>query len=201
MPAHDSDRHRRGVLVDWNDERCLGIEPSDGGARVFAHISAFPAGRRPAKGCEVSCTEGRDERNRHRAANVRYVTAPRAGRAGARRGLPQAMFAAVAFFALLAGLVVLAGLPAVLLAAYGLSSGIAFILYGADKSAARQGSRRTPESTLHLIDLLGGWPGGLVAQRFFRHKTAKQPFRTVFWVTVVANCAALAWLVIGSPWG
>ncbi len=54
MPAHDSDRHRRGVLVDWNDERCLGIEPSDGGAGVFAHISAFPAGRRPAKGCEAS---------------------------------------------------------------------------------------------------------------------------------------------------
>ena len=79
---------------------------------------------------------------------------------------------------------------------YLLLSGVAFAMYRADKSAASiSGRRRTPESTLHTIDLLGGWPGALVARHVFRHKTIKQPFRTVFWLTVLANGAALAWLV------
>ena len=47
--------------------------------------------------------------------------------------------------------------------------------------------------------LVGGWPGALVARRVFRHKTTKQPFRTIFWVTVIANCVALAWFVAAAP--
>jgi uncharacterized membrane protein YsdA (DUF1294 family) len=39
----------------------------------------------------------------------------------------------------------------------------------------------------------------LVARRVFRHKTMKQPFRTIFWATVVANCVALAWFVYEAP--
>ena len=69
-----------------------------------------------------------------------------------------------------------------------------FVLYGMDKAAAEQGRRRTPEITLHLVSVAGGWPGALVGQRVFRHKTKKQPFRAVFWCTVSVNCAALAWL-------
>ncbi len=70
-------------------------------------------------------------------------------------------------------------------------------LYGADKAAAQQGRRRTPESTLHLIGLAGGWPGALIARQLFRHKTVKQPFSTIFWGTVAVNCGALAclWMV------
>ena len=95
------------------------------------------------------------------------------------------------FFTLLVGLLVLDEVPVVLLAAYGLFSGVAFLMYGADKSAAAQGRWRTSESTLHTIALVGGWPGALVARRVFRHKTIKQPFRTIFWGTVIANCRHL----------
>jgi uncharacterized membrane protein YsdA (DUF1294 family) len=76
---------------------------------------------------------------------------------------------------------------------------VAFLMYGADKSAAKQGRWRTSESTLHTIALVGGWPGALVARRVFRHKTTKQPFRTIFWLTVIANCVALAWFVHEAP--
>ncbi|TLM94745.1 MAG: DUF1294 domain-containing protein [Actinobacteria bacterium] len=76
-------------------------------------------------------------------------------------------------------------------------SAVAFVAYGRDKAAARRGMRRTPESTLHLIALLGGWPGALVAQRAFRHKTRKTSFQVVFWVTVVVNCALASVLVVG----
>ena len=69
------------------------------------------------------------------------------------------------------------------------------MLYGRDKAAARGGLWRTPEITLHLVSVAGGWPGALIAQRVFRHKTRKQPFRTVFWCTVVANLTFAAWLL------
>ena len=128
---------------------------------------------------------------------MRYLGAT-AGRTGAS-GVPLALAAATLFFTLLVGLRVLDELPVALLAAYGLFSGVAFLMYGADKSAAAQGRWRTSESTLHTIALMGGWPGALVARRVFRHKTTKQPFRTIFWFTVIANCVALAWFVHQAP--
>lgn len=72
-------------------------------------------------------------------------------------------------------------------------SGVAFGLYRRDKRAAQGGERRTRERTLHLADLLGGWPGGLLAQGLLRHKTRKTAFQLVFWATVALHCAALAW--------
>ena len=113
--------------------------------------------------------------------------------------VPLALGTATLFFTVLTGLVVRDALPVVLLASYGLLSGIAFLLYRSDKSAAEQGRRRTPEATLHLVDMMGGWPGAMIARQAFRHKTIKQPFRTVFWVTVLANCVTLAWFVSGAP--
>ena len=35
---------------------------------------------------------------------------------------------------------------------------------------------------------------GLLARHRLRHKTVKQPFRTVFAITILANCAGFAWL-------
>ena len=46
---------------------------------------------------------------------------------------------------------------------------------------------------------LGGWPGALVGRKVFRHKTSKQPFRTIFWCTVIANCVVLAWFLYEAP--
>ena len=85
---------------------------------------------------------------------------------------------------------------AALVAAYVLMSSVLFAVYGLDKSAARRGASRTPEWVLHVMALLGGWPGALVAQRVFRHKTVKQPFRTIFWATVVANCGMLVMVLV-----
>ena len=128
---------------------------------------------------------------------MRYLDG--ASRRTSGSGALVALAAATLFFARLTGLVAMDEVPLLLAAAYGLLSAVAFGMHGADKSAARQGTWRTPESTLHAIDLAGGWPGALVARRVFRHKTTKQPFRTVFWLTVTVNCAALAWFVSDGP--
>ena len=62
-----------------------------------------------------------------------------------------------------------------------------FIAYGLDKRQATNGGRRVSERTLHLTAFLGGWPGALMAQRHFRHKTQKATFRIVFWIVVVLH--------------
>ena len=71
---------------------------------------------------------------------------------------------------------------------------ITFAFYYKDKSAAISGSWRTPESTLHIMSLLCGWPGAIVAQQTLRHKTQKKSFRFVFWMTVFLNMASVIWL-------
>jgi uncharacterized membrane protein YsdA (DUF1294 family) len=71
-----------------------------------------------------------------------------------------------------------------------------FCLYSLDKAAAEAGRWRTSEGTLLLWGLLGGWPGALVAQKVRRHKSRKQPFQFLFWLTVVLNCGLL--LALGT---
>lgn len=78
----------------------------------------------------------------------------------------------------------------------GLMSLLSYAVYAADKRAARQGRRRVPERTLHLLALLGGWPGALLAQQRLRHKSRKAAFRAVFWLSVLLN-GALLWGLIG----
>ena len=69
-----------------------------------------------------------------------------------------------------------------------------YLTYARDKSAAQAGNWRVSENTLHLLSVLGGWSGALVAQQRLRHKTRKMSFQVVFWVTVVVNLSALIWL-------
>jgi len=102
---------------------------------------------------------------------------------------------AAAAASVLALLIAWAGglVPAPIPGVYGVMSLASFLLYRHDKRSAEGGRARTRERTLHLADLLGGWPGGLLAQERLRHKTRKPAFQLVFWVTVATNCAVLAW--------
>jgi uncharacterized membrane protein YsdA (DUF1294 family) len=84
--------------------------------------------------------------------------------------------------------------PKGILALYLAASAASIVVYAVDKSAAQHGRWRARESTLHLLALIGGWPGALVAQRLFRHKSRKPSFQAVFLLTVVVNCALLLWL-------
>ncbi len=80
---------------------------------------------------------------------------------------------------------------------YFAASVICFVTYGLDKSAARAAGRRVSESTLHLMSVIGGWPGAIVAQRAFRHKSRKRLFQTIFWITVTLNVGAfVAWYLL-----
>lgn len=78
---------------------------------------------------------------------------------------------------------------------------VCFTAYGLDKRRAVNGNRRVPENTLHILALLGGWPGALLGQRQFRHKTKKMSFLVVFWLVVVLHVAIVgtaAYVFFGS---
>ena len=102
----------------------------------------------------------------------------------------------LAFLAVVAALVGFGRMPVAIAGFYLTLSLITFGLYGLDKSAARKGQWRIAEARLHLFQVAGGWPGALLAQQWFRHKTRKQPFQFIFWCTVLVNGGVLVWLVM-----
>lgn len=191
----------QGRITNWKDDQGYGfITPNGGGEPVFLHIKAFSRRQTRPVGDEIVTYEvSTDARGRLRASAVEFVRGtgrkrPVASNAPSR--LPLALVALV--FALLAGATVANRLPIMVIVIYAGASLIAFVAYALDKAAARAGRWRTQESTLHLLALIGGWPGALLAQRQFRHKTAKTSFRVVFWATVLLNCGALGWLTTAS---
>ena len=67
--------------------------------------------------------------------------------------------------------------------------------YAQDKESATLGKRRVPEQTLHVLAFLGGWPAAWLAQQRLRHKTQKQPFRKIYFCTIVFNILLILWLI------
>jgi uncharacterized membrane protein YsdA (DUF1294 family)/cold shock CspA family protein len=162
-----------------------------GGPQVFVHIKAFSdRNRRPVENDVVSYETVLDDGGRPRAVNVAFAGESSRSRSEVRTSpviLPGL------FLLFVAGAVLAGWLPFVVLGLYLLTSAVTFEVYARDKQAARRGAWRTAEDTLHLLGLFGGWPGALVAQRLLRHKSSKRSFQSVFWFSVVFNCAALAW--------
>lgn len=73
---------------------------------------------------------------------------------------------------------------------------LTFIAFWQDKRRAEQKRWRTPESTLLLSALLGGWLGALLALHFLRHKSAKRSFQWRLWgIIAVHEYVALDWLL------
>ena len=92
---------------------------------------------------------------------------------------------------------VLRGVPLWADLLYAGASALCFAFYAIDKSAARGGRERISESMLLSLGFVGGWPGAIVAQQLFRHKTAKRNFRIRFWLSVAANIALFVGLSFG----
>jgi uncharacterized membrane protein YsdA (DUF1294 family) len=81
---------------------------------------------------------------------------------------------------------------AVYLTVMGVMSLVCFIAYGIDKRQAGNGGRRISERTLQLLAFLGGWPGALLGQRQFHHKTQKAAFRIVLWMIIALHVGVVA---------
>jgi uncharacterized membrane protein YsdA (DUF1294 family)/cold shock CspA family protein len=190
----------QGKITNWKDDLGFGfIIPNGGGRQVFVHIKSFVNRQRRPIGNEFVTYELKiDSRGRPQGENVAFVgdRTPEASTPGP--GISSLTFA-VLFLTFMAGAVFAGKLSFAVLGFYLMASAVAFFAYALDKSAARNNRWRTPESTLHIFGLVGGWPGALLAQKVLRHKSKKQSFHVAFWFTVILNCGALVWLL--SPSG
>ena len=70
---------------------------------------------------------------------------------------------------------------------------ITFLVYKIDKKAAIQKSRRVSEDMLHFLAIIGGSIGAFYAQRVLRHKTQKEPFKTISYVIIYLQFAGIIW--------
>lgn len=186
-----------GVIKAWDDDRGFGfIAPDQGGQDVFVHIKAVlnGAGERPRMGQRVSFEVAIGPQGKKRAHQVLLDT-PSNRRAPSRAAVRHArsdfgtasLLAIPAFAVLWLTVAALGRMPSWTALLYLVLSLVCALAYREDKLAARSGRSRTRESTLLLLGLAGGWPGALIAQQVWRHKSAKQSFRQAFWGTVILH--------------
>ncbi len=159
------------------------------------HIKSLAnRGRRPAVGDFVTYSVSADAQGRTRAEDVAITNVRKLPKLELPfNALP--IFIAIGFLMVVGSAILVSAIPMLILPIYLVISAATFTVYVFDKSAAKKGTWRTSESTLHLLSLAGGWPGALIAQNRLRHKSKKQPFRVIFWATVLLNCAAFVWLL------
>jgi uncharacterized membrane protein YsdA (DUF1294 family)/cold shock CspA family protein len=197
---------QNGELVQWNDARGFGFIASDDGERRFVHISDI--GRiatRPRVGDRVSFAPGRGTDGRPAAREVRIAGANPLNREANKRGAPVARsspsglpLAVAAIIVLLATAAwVLGSAPFWLPVAYLALGVVSIVTYWFDKRAAEAGRWRVRETSLHIVDAIGGIAGGLVAQQLLRHKTSKRSFIGATALIAVVHLVALATLCLG----
>lgn len=188
----------QGRIVNWKDDQGFGFITTNGDTdQVFVHINAFVNKKRRPVGNEiVTYNVTTDPKGRKRAENVAFMGERTPAATSSPHNKSSIPLAFAIFFATVVTAMVLMGkLPTITLVLYLGASLMAFAAYALDKSAALNGRWRTPESTLHLFGIIGGWPGALVAQRFLRHKSKKHSFQFTFWATVTLNCGGFVWLL------
>ena len=190
---------QHGTISNWNDDKGFGfIVSASGGKAIFTHIKDYSKNHhKPFKGLEVQYVITNDTKGRMCAVKVVPVKGHRKSNTQVKQKY-SSMILLLSFTSLMIFLFNTDLIPLSLIALYITMSILTFIIYAKDKSAARSDSWRTPESTLHTLSLFGGWPGATIAQSFLRHKSNKTSFKVTHWITVIANCGGLYWLIMAK---
>lgn len=201
---------RLGKVIEWNEARGFGfvapVDDAKATGRVFFHVRDYDQGpRRPEVGELVKFSAAKRDDGRWRASRVRRAVAPahrtpptrtknpKTAHAPGRPAPASRLVALVLAYAVSIAMAIHYGrLPAMLPFWLIAANGLAMLFYHGDKTAAQRGGSRVAESTLHLLELAGGWPGALLAQRLFRHKTTKPSYRSEFRAVVILHIAILA---------
>ncbi|MFN7694859.1 MAG: DUF1294 domain-containing protein [Burkholderiales bacterium] len=193
-----------GRVSQWDAAKGLGfVQPDAGGERLLlrrADLTGRLSSRQPQVGEPVRYF-AKLERGQRRATRVQTLqpsptaSAPQVAR---QKPVSTSRLLVIPAYALVLGSIHLSWpLPRWLTVIHGGLSMALFIIYGLDKWAARKGNKRVAERTLHALALAGGWPGALLGQQVFRHKTAKPSFLRWTWAMVCLNMLLV--LMICTP--
>jgi len=161
-----------GRITSWDAQRGFGHVEADGHSHFLHHRDFAERHKAPEVGDAVIFSLGSDRKGRSCAVHARHQND-----GGRLSG---------AAIVLLALLLIAPGLAAMRLGPrdglwfslvwQALISALTWFLYYDDKRRARQDAWRAPEKSLHLFELVGGWPGAFLAQRQLRHKVSKLGF-------------------------
>ena len=199
---------QQGRVTKWQDDKGFGFIETAAGESVFFHISEFKAQRRPAIGEEVVFTAGYDNQRRLQAKDVQELSfvqqkmaqknqqirqrnQKKRRRVNFETGQKNRLFIGVLFYTALILMTFIYKISWLVVGWYAALGVITYLKYAQDKAAAQSGDWRTPESTLHLLSMLGGWVGAMAAQTYLRHKSQKPDFRITYQLTVLINLIGL----------
>ena len=218
MSSNQTKSRQQGTIKQWQDDKGFGFIETETGESVFFHVSDFKAQRRPTVGETVVFAVGQDNQGRAQAKQVqelafvqqkmtqknhqiRQRNQRKSQQAQFESGQKKRLLMGATFYGILLLLAAMQKLPWLIVVWYVLIGGVTFFMYAKDKKAAQNNQWRTPESTLHLLSIAGGWVGAMVAQTYLRHKSQKAEFRMMYYLTVIINMAGLLFLLIKASEG
>ncbi|MGS0694444.1 DUF1294 domain-containing protein [Shewanella sp. 0m-4] len=181
----------RGTIDSWDDTKGFGFIQIPGQKlQVFLHISALVNNSpRPQAGNRVQFHQSKDRQGKLQAQRVQLLST---GEVKPSRKFTSSrsrfsIGVALSFICILSFGYSQQHIPLWLLLYFIITSLVTFIAYGWDKRSARKNRWRVSEFKLHLLSLLGGWPGALLAQQWLRHKSSKGRFKFILWLTISLN--------------
>jgi uncharacterized membrane protein YsdA (DUF1294 family) len=163
-------------IAEWSADRGFGYLDYEG-KRLFLHWREFKERhKRPEVGDVILFTLGEDKQGRACAKDAMH-----ANDGGRLRGVHLLVLFVLLLLPAIAVAVTLPFRFGWALAGWtALISAFTYWTYRADKKKARAKEWRESEATLHLMELIGGWPGAFLAQRILRHKASKGPYQFFF---------------------
>lgn len=190
-----------GILTEWYDDKGYGfITPDHGGEKVFLHVKSLQNfARRPVQGERFYYHLLPDKQGRPRAAEAFQTILDEKRRIPFLHSIVNAVtylwpLAVIPYLYLVISNDRSVGVLCLL---YVVNSMLTFLFYREDKYRANYKFWRIKERTLHLWELLGGWPGALLAQFICRHKKRKIRFLLVCWLCIVVNISVLYMILHG----
>ncbi|USD35231.1 MULTISPECIES: DUF1294 domain-containing protein [Vibrio] len=174
----------QGTISEWHDSKGYGyISVDDQEAQIKFHLFDLEAYGHPPRISErVQFRLAKDAHGGIRAVNIERQVV-----------LNFTLSIAIWFFSTLVASVFLLDYPPLSFVLYITLSTIAYMVYALDKHALHTGGWRVPSVTFHIINVFGGWPGALLAQSVLHHKYSDIGFKSLFWVTLLANFTLFCW--------
>ena len=183
---------KKGIITTWNDNKGYGfITPLGEKKEIFIHVTEFRG--HPSINDKIIFTLSKDKNGRECAINAtRFSKIKLTLEEEEPNHINILSIFLISIFYLMLFYFSTKGTLKISIIPYYISMGIlTFFIYSTDKNYAKEGSWRISEKTLHILSIIGGWTGALIAQNKLRHKSSKSSFQIIFLFTVLFNLILL----------